>query len=249
MRKWGEVRSANSIPPRRADIRCPQQCSETATRFGGCGSFDVSRITFSTLPAMNIPYFIGWCGYRALFKFYFRWRVYNAERVPLEGGVILAANHASYLDPPLVGSGVQRGINYLARENLFRFPVMGWVLRQWQVVPVDREGGGAAGLRAILDRLLARRRHHPVPGRHAHARWQAPARTLGHRPDGDQVHRAGRAGARVRNLRGLWPAPALAASAPRGREVRPAYALCATARGGEGLLEAAPQANLPAGRR
>jgi len=104
---------------------------------------------------MNIPYFIGWCGYRALFKLYFRWRVYNAERVPLEGAVILASNHASFLDPPLVGSGVRRGINYLARENLFRFPVMGWVLRQWQVVPVDRDGGGAAGLRAILDRLLA----------------------------------------------------------------------------------------------
>jgi 1-acyl-sn-glycerol-3-phosphate acyltransferase len=103
---------------------------------------------------MNMLYFIGWCGYRALFKLYFRWRVYNAERVPLEGGVILASNHASFLDPPLVGSGVRRGINYLARENLFRFPVMGWVLRQWQVVPVDRDGGGAAGLRAILDRLL-----------------------------------------------------------------------------------------------
>jgi 1-acyl-sn-glycerol-3-phosphate acyltransferase len=104
---------------------------------------------------MNFWYFLGWCGYRALFKVYFRWQVYNAERVPLEGGVILASNHASFLDPPLVGAGLRRGINYLARENLFRFPVMGWVLRQWQVVPVDRDGGGAAGLRAILDRLLA----------------------------------------------------------------------------------------------
>jgi 1-acyl-sn-glycerol-3-phosphate acyltransferase len=104
---------------------------------------------------MNVPYFIGWCCYRGLFRFYFRWRVYNAERVPLEGAVILASNHASFLDPPLVGAGVRRGINYLARENLFRFPVMGWVLRQWQVVPVDRDGSGAAGLRAILDRLLA----------------------------------------------------------------------------------------------
>ena len=75
--------------------------------------------------------------------------------MPLEGGVILASNHASFLDPPLVGAGLRRGINYLARENLFRFPVVGWVLRQWQVVPVDRDGGGAAGLRAILDRLLA----------------------------------------------------------------------------------------------
>jgi len=107
------------------------------------------------LNRMNLPYFIGWCAYRTVFKCYFRWRVYNAERVPLSGPVILASNHASYLDPPLVGAGIRRAINYLAREDLFRFPVVGWVLRQWQVVPVDRDGGGAAGLRAILDRLLA----------------------------------------------------------------------------------------------
>lgn len=89
---------------------------------------------------MNIPYFIGWCAYRALFKFYFGWRVYNAERVPLEGGVILASNHASYLDPPLIGAGLRRLVNFLARENLFSIPVVGWVLRQWEVVPVDRDG-------------------------------------------------------------------------------------------------------------
>src|SRR6266568_1543997 len=104
---------------------------------------------------MNPVYFLGWCFFRTVFKLYFRWRVFNPERVPLEGPVILASNHASFLDPPLVGAGVRRGINYLARENLFRFPIMGWVLRKWNCVPVDRDGGGAAGLRAILDRLLA----------------------------------------------------------------------------------------------
>ena len=104
---------------------------------------------------MNIPYFLGWCGFRVLFKVYFRWRVYNAERVPLKGGVILASNHASYVDPPLIGAGVWRLINFLARANLFSIPVVGWVLRQWEVVPVDRDGGGAVGLRAILERLLA----------------------------------------------------------------------------------------------
>jgi 1-acyl-sn-glycerol-3-phosphate acyltransferase len=104
---------------------------------------------------MNPIYFLGWVGFRALFKFYFGWRVCNPERVPLSGPVILASNHASFLDPPLVGAGVKRGINYLARESLFRFPILGWILHQWQVVPVDREGGGAKGLKAILDRLLA----------------------------------------------------------------------------------------------
>jgi 1-acyl-sn-glycerol-3-phosphate acyltransferase len=75
--------------------------------------------------------------------------------VPLTGPVILAANHASFLDPPLVGSGLPRAINYLARDTLFKYPGLGATLRSVNAVPVDREGGGGAGLKAILDRLLA----------------------------------------------------------------------------------------------
>jgi len=104
---------------------------------------------------MNLSYRLGWLGFRACYRFYFRWSVFNPERVPLTGGVILASNHASFLDPPLVGSGLKRSINYLARQSLFRFPGIGALLRSWQAVPVDRDGGGAAGLKAILDRLLA----------------------------------------------------------------------------------------------
>jgi 1-acyl-sn-glycerol-3-phosphate acyltransferase len=102
---------------------------------------------------MNPVYFIGWTFYRTLFATYFRWRVYNPEHVPQKGAVILAANHASFLDPPLVGSGLKRDINYLARKSLFRYPGVGWILRTVNAVPVDRDGGGAAGLRAIMERL------------------------------------------------------------------------------------------------
>jgi len=104
---------------------------------------------------MNLSYRLGWMFFRTLYAVYFRWRVFNPERVPQTGAVILASNHASFLDPPLVGSGLNRPINYLARESLFRFPGIGALLRSWNAVPVDRDGGGAAGLRAILDRLLA----------------------------------------------------------------------------------------------
>ncbi len=89
-----------------------------------------------------------------MYATYFRWRVYNPERVPKTGPVILASNHSSFLDPPLVGSGLSRGINYMARESLFRFFGVGALLRSWNAVPVDRDGGGARGLKNILDRLL-----------------------------------------------------------------------------------------------
>jgi 1-acyl-sn-glycerol-3-phosphate acyltransferase len=104
---------------------------------------------------MNPIYFLGWCAFRAIYAVYFRWKVIAPENVPRSGPVILASNHSSFLDPMLVGAGIHREINYLARENLFRFPVLGWILHKWQAVPVNREGGGAKGLKAILDRLLA----------------------------------------------------------------------------------------------
>jgi 1-acyl-sn-glycerol-3-phosphate acyltransferase len=104
---------------------------------------------------VNPIYRLTWFALRCLFATYFRWRLHGVENVPLTGPVILASNHASFLDPPLVGSGLTRDINYLARESLFRFPLFGWYLRKLNSVPVDRDGGGAKGLKMILDRLLA----------------------------------------------------------------------------------------------
>lgn len=104
---------------------------------------------------MKAVYYAPWILCRAVFGTYFHWRVYEADRVPETGPAILAANHASLLDPPLVGAALKRDICYLARENLFRNPLIGAVLRSWNVVPVDRDGGGATGLRAIMDRLNA----------------------------------------------------------------------------------------------
>jgi 1-acyl-sn-glycerol-3-phosphate acyltransferase len=102
---------------------------------------------------MNLSYLISWYLFRALYATMFRWRVVHPEYVPETGPVILASNHASYLDPPLVCAGIRRPVCTLARESLFRNPISGAILRSWSVLPVDRDGGSAKGLRVIMDRL------------------------------------------------------------------------------------------------
>ncbi len=99
---------------------------------------------------MTFCYRCGWLFFRAVFSVYFRWRVFNPERVPLAGPVILAPNHASYIDPPLAGAGIRRQITFLARDNIFHVPILAAILRSWEVVPVDRDGGTGRGLKQIL---------------------------------------------------------------------------------------------------
>lgn len=102
---------------------------------------------------MNFIYWLGWTAFRAMYATYFRWRVFNPERVPGSGAVILASNHASFLDPPLVGSGLRRECTFLARDTLFRFGPTRWLLTRWQAVPIDREGSSASGMKRILEAL------------------------------------------------------------------------------------------------
>jgi len=106
-----------------------------------------------TRTRMGFWYRAGWCFFRTLYAVYFRWRVYGADEVPASGPLILAANHASFLDPPLVGAGLRRLLIMLARRSLFRFPGFGRLLRLWHAVPIDQESGSAAGLKTILARL------------------------------------------------------------------------------------------------
>jgi 1-acyl-sn-glycerol-3-phosphate acyltransferase len=104
---------------------------------------------------MGFWYRAGWSFFRVAFAAFFRWRVFDSGRVPDVGPVILAANHASFLDPPLVGAALPRMVVMLARRSLFRFPGFGRLLRLWHAVPVDPKSGSAAALKTILSRLAA----------------------------------------------------------------------------------------------
>jgi 1-acyl-sn-glycerol-3-phosphate acyltransferase len=73
-------------------------------------------------------------------KLLFNYRAIGTEYIPKKGSAILASNHASYLDPPLVGLGVWRILNYLAKKELFENTLMNYILKNLlRAIPVDRE--------------------------------------------------------------------------------------------------------------
>jgi len=74
----------------------------------------------------------------------------GAEHVPAQGPVLLVANHASFLDPPLVGGASPRPLTFLAKAELFRVPMFGGLIRRLNARPLRRDGGDAAALRTAL---------------------------------------------------------------------------------------------------
>jgi len=97
-----------------------------------------------------------WCVTR-LARGLLRVRVIGADRVPEDGPVIVAANHASYFDIPLLGMSLPRQADYLAKRELFVLPLIAPLLRALGGVPVKRGGGDRAAMAEVARRLAAGR--------------------------------------------------------------------------------------------
>lgn len=87
-------------------------------------------------------------------KVWERFKAFGCENVPTQGGCIIAANHASFLDPPAITSGVtHRVVHYMARDTLFAGRFKGWLFHGVQCIPIDRTKGDVAALRKGISLL------------------------------------------------------------------------------------------------
>jgi 1-acyl-sn-glycerol-3-phosphate acyltransferase len=67
-----------------------------------------------------------------------RWEVVGRERIPRSGGLVVASNHVSFWDPPLIGAVLPREVHFLAKEELFSNPVFGALIRSFHAIPIRR---------------------------------------------------------------------------------------------------------------
>jgi 1-acyl-sn-glycerol-3-phosphate acyltransferase len=83
----------------------------------------------------------------------YRTRYTGLENIPAEGPVLAVSNHQSHFDPPLVGVGSPRRMNYVARRTLFDVPIIGRLMASVDAIPIDRDGLGLGGIKESLRRL------------------------------------------------------------------------------------------------
>lgn len=88
---------------------------------------------------------------------WFRGEVVGTENIPARGPFLIAANHASHLDPPFVGSQVGRQMRFFARKTLWSNRVASWWLDRVECIPVDRDSGDVAAIRRVLQALAEER--------------------------------------------------------------------------------------------
>lgn len=116
-----------------------------------------------------------------LFKVLFRLQAFGVGNIPLKGGFILASNHESYLDPPILGAACPRVLSYLGKEGLFKNALSGRFLSALNVIPIKTHSGDIAALRRAIESLEEERplAIFPEGGRFNDGRLHQPLEGIG----------------------------------------------------------------------
>lgn len=84
---------------------------------------------------------------------YLRGRIYGVENVPRRGALVVVSNHASDFDPPLLSCCVGRPVAYMAKEELFKIPILKQAIQLYGAYPVNRGAADRSAIRSALNSL------------------------------------------------------------------------------------------------
>lgn len=84
---------------------------------------------------------------------WFRGEVVGTENFPAAGPFLIASNHASHLDPPLVGCQIAKQMRFFARKSLWNNRLLAWWLDQVETIPVERDSGDVGAIKRVLQAL------------------------------------------------------------------------------------------------
>ena len=100
------------------------------------------------------PAYYFWRGFaRLCFKLFSKTVIEGIENIPPYGPLIVVSNHISYNDPPYIAAIFPRPVFFLGKKELFKNAMLGSLMKKVNVIPLDRDGGGGAGLKSAIELL------------------------------------------------------------------------------------------------
>ena len=102
---------------------------------------------------MRWVYWFGWTLFGSAYRSLFGLKVVGRENLVRDGAVLIASNHESFLDPPLIGTLYHDEMFYLARKTLMKGALLKWIYLAWNSIPVDQDRPDMTSLKAIIKLL------------------------------------------------------------------------------------------------
>jgi 1-acyl-sn-glycerol-3-phosphate acyltransferase len=90
----------------------------------------------------------GWMG-----RGFWKLKLNGLENIPQQGGVLIASNHQSYLDPFLIGVAIKRPLRFLAWSEALEWPIAGKMMRLMGAWPLQLQGSDPAAIRRSIQWL------------------------------------------------------------------------------------------------
>jgi len=103
--------------------------------------------------SLALYHLLKWSVVSPLLHICFGSKIYGADNVPKQGSLIVVSNHASDFDPLIVANCVGRPVAFMAKEELFKVPVLKRIIKLYGAYPVKRGTGDRAAIRAAVETL------------------------------------------------------------------------------------------------
>ena len=88
-----------------------------------------------------------------IFRLLFRGQAIGISNLPKTGGVVVVSNHGSHLDPPILGHALGRPVAFMAKSELFKVPILSFIISACGAYPVKRGAGDREAIRNASNRL------------------------------------------------------------------------------------------------
>ena len=103
--------------------------------------------------SLILYYLFKWSIVSPMLHVYFRGRIYGAENVPTSGPLVVVSNHACDFDPPILSSSMRRPVAFMAKEELFKVPILKQAIALYGAYPVKRESADRSAIRSAIQYL------------------------------------------------------------------------------------------------